>query len=324
MIFALPKDLQDVIVEFEQETDNIVNSFCNKMDSATPPGIIYHYTDASGLQGILESGKIRLTDIFNLNDPSELKHGCEPMISMLKSAAERSGSSDLQLISKIFSDEINGLVERITHLFVCCFSHDGNDLGQWRAYGDNGRGYALGFDCHLLEQAFIESGRDINATFPITYVNGAVGEKNNLNEMHQEIFSRFESHVTTIQNKQLTDDIANYFLTQLYRFLYVTTLRTSVFFKHKAYINEKEYRFLHLHRSDSLDPFKYRSRPYSLVRYKEFDWKSSAGSALKEIVIGPAADKVIANRFATDCMKNFFGTKEDVSIIHSGIPYRGS
>jgi hypothetical protein len=34
-----------------------------------PPPIIYHYTNDAGLRGILESGKLWLTDIFDLNDP---------------------------------------------------------------------------------------------------------------------------------------------------------------------------------------------------------------------------------------------------------------
>ena len=38
------------------------------------------------------------------------------------------------------------LAEAASHFFICCFSGDSDDLGQWRAYDDNGQGFALAFD----------------------------------------------------------------------------------------------------------------------------------------------------------------------------------
>jgi hypothetical protein len=49
--------------------------FGEELNAKPRPRIIYHYTDAKGLKGILESGALWLTDIRNLNNPSELKHG---------------------------------------------------------------------------------------------------------------------------------------------------------------------------------------------------------------------------------------------------------
>ena len=47
------------------------------LDSEPPPSTIYHYTTDQGLRGILENGSLWVTDIFSLNDPSELKHGLQ-------------------------------------------------------------------------------------------------------------------------------------------------------------------------------------------------------------------------------------------------------
>ena len=69
---SIPDDLQMAIKQFEKKTDEIIGSFLKESDSEPSPEIIYHYTDDRGLQGILKSGKFWLTDIFNLNDPSEL------------------------------------------------------------------------------------------------------------------------------------------------------------------------------------------------------------------------------------------------------------
>lgn len=78
-------------------------------------------------------------------------------------------------------------VERSAHFFVLSFSADGDDLDQWRAYADNGRGYALGFDGKMLEDAFIKrNGNPIpnNSTYHVTY------DENVLADIHRRIIDK--------------------------------------------------------------------------------------------------------------------------------------
>jgi hypothetical protein len=70
----LPAQLRAEIGEFDAAADETIRSIGRTLDAREPPPIIYHYTNDAGLRGILESGKLWLTDIFNLNDPSELSH----------------------------------------------------------------------------------------------------------------------------------------------------------------------------------------------------------------------------------------------------------
>jgi len=115
----------------------------------------------------------------------------------------------------------------------------------------------------------------------------------------------------------------NVYMAELQMLLTLHTLRTSLFFKHEAYINEQEYRFLQIHRGAQTPPeVKLKVRPYSLVRYREFDWKSVAATALKQIVIGPAADNEKAPQFARDCLRSFYHGA--VEITGSEIPYRAA
>jgi hypothetical protein len=96
-----------------------------------------------------------------------------------------------------------------------------------------------------------------------------------------------------------------------------------MFFKHEAYRNENEYRFQQLFRRDKpARAVKYRQRPSSLVRYREFDWRRAAPSSLKQIVIGPASDRVKASRFAKDCLASFHPDPLGVELVYSKIPYR--
>lgn len=108
---------------------------------------------------------------------------------------------------------------------------------------------------------------------------------------------------------------------RLLRLLAVHAVYASLYFKHKGYCNEREYRFLRV--LDANQPpteWKLRFRPYTVVKYIEFDWKSATQEALKEIVVGPAANFSKASRFARECARMFYaGT---ITISRSNIPFR--
>jgi hypothetical protein len=91
----------------------------------------------------------------------------------------------------------------------------------------------------------------------------------------------------------------------------------ALFFKHKAYRNEAEYRFLELHKADPVPEARHRTRPDGRsVRYREFNWRSNAPSALKKIVVGPAADAQLAMEWLRAHHRG-----PPVKVIGSPIPY---
>jgi hypothetical protein len=100
-------------------------------------------------------------------------------------------------------------------------------------------------------------------------------------------------------------------------------LAAALFFKHKAYRNEAESRFMELHKADPPPEVKHRTRHYELVHYRGFDWRSSAPAALKKIVVGPAADKTKAAQFAEECLRAYH-RGPPVKVIGSPIPYSPS
>jgi len=68
MTTTIKKKLQTLAIDMEYEFQK----------NLTPaPDLLYHYTDANGLLGILESKEIFLTQSDYLNDSSELIHGWE-------------------------------------------------------------------------------------------------------------------------------------------------------------------------------------------------------------------------------------------------------
>jgi Protein of unknown function (DUF2971) len=317
----LPSALRTALERFAAESYKAVVSFAAPLEAQEPPSMIYHYTDDVGLRGILETGQLRLTDMFDLNDPSELEHGFSHAVRILneKVAGEPNNS---QIFARQFAATVpQGGLRASAHYFVCSFSSVGDDLGQWRAYADNGRGYALGFDAKVLETAFTtkgKKGRRIpnNTSFPVTYCDPQ------LISLHRQIVEGMFDLLSLPKGKSLERPVFLEYMSELGTYLTVAALHASVFFKHEAYNNEKEYRFLQIHRGDLPPPeVKLRSRPYSLIKYREFAWKKRAAAALRKIVIGPAADQNKAAQFARDCF-NTFCPAGQVEIEHSRIPYR--
>jgi hypothetical protein len=283
MVDTIPEDLSKQIEEFSEKGWEIIRPFFDKLEKRPVPSIIYHYTDDDGLHGILKAGNLRFTDIFYLNDPSELRHGINYAIKFLREKAEN-GSDAMKSFSNHFKDLVEARIEAVAHHFVCCFSAERDELGQWRAYADNGHGYALGFDGPMLEEAFAKKESQPipeHHTFPITY------EEDALCEMHGEIVSAVDLLISKMSRSPALAETINDRFAKLMTAFSLPIFTSSLFFKHKAYKNEREYRFMQIHQSDKpLEHIKYLKRPYSLARFREFDWRSAAGSALREIVIG--------------------------------------
>jgi hypothetical protein len=87
VVDIVPPDLRAAVDKFDADADKIIRSVASALDATAPPEIVYHYTDDNGLRGILDSGRLWLTDIFSLNDPSELIHGFSHAVGILNERA---------------------------------------------------------------------------------------------------------------------------------------------------------------------------------------------------------------------------------------------
>jgi hypothetical protein len=298
-----------------------VTSFVTELEALPIPPRIYHYTNDAGLRGILRSGTLWLTDIFDLNDPSELRHGFKQATRILTERAAV-GARETQHFAKEFERFLlSGGVEAAAYFFVCSFSKWGDELGQWRAYADNGRGFSLGFDSKPLESAFTKhhDGTPVanNSTFFVSY------DDEKLSGMQRSLIDAVFPLISLPRGRPLTRAEIDGYMKELFVYVSVEALRQVLFFKHHAYQNEGEFRFLQVFRADEPAPaILYRDRPYTLVRHREFDWRGVAAGALRQITIGPSADPIKAPQFARDCLRAFHPAPDQVEIVISEIPYR--
>ena len=94
----IPAEMRQAIQVFFRKAEAIVNSFASTLDKQPPPSIF--------------------TDIFNLNDPTELRHGLNPALEILAAEAA-DGRPEAKIFSKNLGVMLRGGIEQVAHFFVC-------------------------------------------------------------------------------------------------------------------------------------------------------------------------------------------------------------
>ncbi len=315
---SMPEKYRLALKSLSENTDDCVNKYAKEIESRPPPKMIYHYTNDTGLRGILESKTLWLTSVFDLNDPSELKHGLT-LASDRLSGLIKGGRPESTLLASLFADFARTGIGEAGYFYCCSFSSNGDELGQWRAYADNGRGFALAFDAGSIELDFARESCGTNWAFPLAYDDAKLAEI-----LEKLALSALES-VQVPDQGYLKMEWGKEYLTVIGTILSANAIFAASFFKHAAYRNESEYRFLSSFGINKRPKNrKYRSRPYSLAEYLEYQWGEKSLDALKKIVIGPAADRIKAEKFVDDCLRATGFSNGKVEIEHSTIPYRST
>jgi hypothetical protein len=118
------------------------------LDAVLPPrletDVVWHYTDAAGVLGIIQDGAIRASAIWAMNDRAEFTYGVDFIRAEWERRKDEFERHDdvTPLLLYAF-----GQLHR-ANSFVACASRKENSLGQWRSYG----GYAIGINTGMQLQ----------------------------------------------------------------------------------------------------------------------------------------------------------------------------
>jgi len=91
----VPQALRAELEIFEVNCEAILNDYSRHLEAKTPPAHIFHYTNAAGLHGILGTGTVWFTDVFKLNDPSEVVHGVARCGDVLKRLCAKGHAAEI-------------------------------------------------------------------------------------------------------------------------------------------------------------------------------------------------------------------------------------
>ena len=268
--------------------------------------LLYHYTNAGGLIGIIKSGKIWHTSMYHVNDPSEERFGQKIAFEILDEFAAKAA------IFKSYAEEVRKKLSSARFRvffepFVACFSRDRNTLEQWRAYGDNGRGFAIGFKPTLFEAKKRPLRSDNTFVTEVAYGDAAIAL----------IRGPIEKWFDSVPQFELGSGERSKWLTGIT----LTILWYSSRTKDDAYKAENEVRLMtrnggQMPLSKNID---FRSRGSAIVPYFAADIGAKDPKNIHEVIAGPAADDSALDALYT---LERIGRLRGVPISKSEIPYR--
>lgn len=280
---------------------------------ATASNLAYHYTTLDKFISILEGQSLYFTNLNYLNDRTEYNHGVD-MIS--------------DVISKIMPEhphsDILESIERNIHLifkssrYVACFSSNGDLLSQWRAYGNDGQGLAIGFDPMNLENVR-------NGIISGKYIHYKEEAQKNIIE---EIIALSTNYFIGIKAQY---DWFDHDYTFLVSKTIIEMLEEFISnFKHPSFEEESEFRLEYTLDGNMNKPernaIQFRSNgrliiPYVKLNYGEKEeQKYTKRLPIRKIILGPSLDFNL-NKLSIEQLLKSMGYI-DIEIVQSAIPYR--
>lgn len=275
-------------------------------DWTVPPDlktrVVYHYTSAAGLIGILGSGVLRGTSASFLNDTSEIEHGlsiCKAVLEEERGA--RASSEERKLLERtlgLLGDEV-----QLHEVYLTSFSARRDVLSQWRGYGSSEGRFCIGFQLSQFSE------RDVlYLPRPVAYQR----------EEQQEHVRRAVR--VTCEMLGGDSDPAN-------AWRYASSLsfhlhRLMCWFKHSGFAEEQEWRSMmtligeHDLGYISFEPFRGAPRPYVPMLAGS---RTSSRLPVVEVCIGPT-ERAPATYRATQLLlaKTGYG---NARVTHTDIPF---
>lgn len=141
----------------------------SKEDAGT---ILYHYCNCNTFYSIVKGKQIWMTDISRSNDYDEMEillpeiyYAIEDEYKAAPFELIYKGKKGIEALQQLLYAISNELIRTRNNGFltsyVVCFSEEGDLLGQWRGYANNGKGCSIGFSLNELQRYCDSTGGNI-------------------------------------------------------------------------------------------------------------------------------------------------------------------
>jgi Protein of unknown function (DUF2971) len=281
----------------------------SQLTSATPPEVVYHYTSAKSLQGIVESGQIWATDSRYLNDSLEFQYAVDltthAIVALRSKLPERDWDA-LDIFQRYLEDAPRA------RIYVASFSAATDVLSQWRAYCPTSGGVCVGIATAGLR------ARDDCLFLQCIY--DADSQQTLILELVGHLLNRFRSFSPDAQ-----EDAALLRLGTLGEEFFDGFLILASIFKHPGFAEEQEWRVLlvdsyTLDEAERTENIHFREGRSGLVPFVTYQISTRPDpNIFPEILVGPNPHISLA----CDAVKLLLKVSEFKStIVASKIPYR--
>ena len=191
--------------------------------------IFYHYCSVENFFNIIKSRNLRLCNSYKMNDYMENTYIDVVIDKSLKKLGVDLNNTNIEKLRRDYKKN-----KAKWRSYISCLSKSGDALSQWRAYGDDGQGVAIGFnlsklnivDALKMESSKLENG--INEYKGLSYAE-VIYEENKQLSFIEDIISNV---------LKVTQDM------DLLRFV-IPMVKNSIIFKNPAFSEELEVRLIY-------------------------------------------------------------------------------
>ena len=258
--------------------------------------LLYHYTNLTAFQSIVENGKLWATHIRYLNDTSEQQLFERLFRARVKELIETASPGTKQRML-LWQERLKSEIVP----YVVCFSEDDGDrLSQWRGYAAQG-GVSIGFKASRLQDHLCQPRPHRLYLQKVLYVDPAGGKVTN---------DLIDSLLHIDFDRPGSPNIAYY--------AHSVSLHWSAGFKHFAFKEEKEARLVLFQTTQRP---KLRVRGSLMVPYLEVDIHQQSDALVEQVIVGPNAHQEQTAESIEGLLR--LNGWNAVKVKCSDMPYRG-
>jgi hypothetical protein len=255
---------------------------------AVPPQLLFHYTNAAGMRGILDSSRLWATNYRFLNDASEVSYAMTMFTSVVQ---EQLANCDSAVVAEFLDRTLRtaNAFDEMFDCYVACFCERDDLLNQWRVYAEAGGGYALGF---ASRQIGLRTG-ELHPAQDFMLRKVVYNEKLQRQLLSEVLSLAAETLRDATKGVSVSD--ANNLIARCCQFVRAEAADYIICFKHPAFSVEEEWRLCHIVGPGEDSHVLFREGAYGLTPYVSLDPSPMAGVhrdrlPLARITHGPVSD----------------------------------
>lgn len=278
------------------------------------PDFLCHYTDASGIIGIIQSDKFWATHFSFLNDPSELRYCKDLIVEILEKVCF--DHDDLHELLKC-KDSVESYIDS-KELFFVSLSAAIDKLNMWRGYGNQGSGY--GVVMSTREIGLKLPPEEFNDTF---FVAPVIYDR----KTQEEVITSKVLKVRDWYLEQKKQDSTKHWQHQAIGRLIKSCLIEIMTFKSPGFADEKEFRIISNVDNLRLESLKvkFRQRSDLVMPYVEVECAPNLGDnagrlPVCKVICGPALDADVSIKGVRKLLTKH--SRRNIEVIRSEITIR--
>ena len=301
-------------------------SICDKQErEGGKVDVLYHYTDAHGLLGLLGSParpEIWATHFKYLNDASEWVYAQE----LLKRVVAERVKTEEDLLLNDFLHMFLGdfFSEEISDIYVACFCEKDDVLSQWRAYAGASGAYALGFRSDDVasrgqSEHDPQEPRFKHELFRVVYDETV--QRRHLNALIDCAMKSVKKYaMDAARDSKHAWEVMTHHKSSLTDYI----IRRMLAFKHPEFSVEQEWRLCH-QASDETAHVQYRAGRYGVTPYVCLDISPTEGPfegrmPLVSVTCGPSVNLENSKRAVIAMLES--RKFKDVKVTGTTLPLR--